>query len=320
MAKILLDIILKPAWKWIVAIPFEALAAVQFFFPDWEQYLNFPALSSRLAWYWWAIIGLVLFIFISSISSASEISKLRKAGSAKPVGKETNVKPQKPNLEGVRLAEGAFITYPDHDYYNVTIEEYVFTFTNESGQDLKRCFVLLDELASRPTQKPDDDWKVIAKNVFAKPFRWSGSVIYIDGKRDIDANDKANLTVISSTLSPVLNVTKNESEYHYDFRFTFFEDEGYSLDYGYDYRLLLGFRAKDETGSNIVPIRYYLYLRVRPVSPGVDLLGIKRLNTNTKAAEHRLQRTGFLLRVKKVAIKLFTRRKKKSRKSARRCR
>jgi hypothetical protein len=224
----------------------------------------------------------------------------------------------KPNLEGLKLAEGAFINYPDHNYYNVTIEEYVFTLVNETEQDLKRCFVLLDEVASRAIKQPDSDWNIISKNVFAKPFRWNGGFIGLDGKRDIEANDKANFAIIVSALSPVLNVTKNETEYFYDFRFAFFDDEGHSLDYGYDYRLSLGIRAKDKAGGNIAPVRYYLYLRVRPVSPGVDVLGIKRLDINTKAAEQRLQRTGFLLRSKSAISKLFTRRKKKPRKTARR--
>lgn len=166
------------------------------------------------------------------------------------------------NLEKLRLAEGGFINYPESKYHNVSIEEYTFTVVNETGHDLKKCFVLLDEFWAKEDWQTKGQWRLEAKDIFDKPFRWVKSSLPIDGKIDLDNNDKASFVLVELNRSSVLNVTENRNEPYLDFRLAMIDSEenAHALYTGWQHRLIITIRAKD-INNKALSVKYSVYLR-----------------------------------------------------------
>ena len=170
------------------------------------------------------------------------------------------------DLEKLRLAEGCVIKYPESKFYNVSLEEYVFTLINESGQDINKCSILLDEHWIRNEDISDGVWKSQGINIFANPFRWNRSNIPQDGKIELENGDRAEFTLIKTTRYPVLNVTENRNERSTQFSLAFFgEDDGVPLFEGWENLLKFSIRAKSGVSENIL-IKYSLFCR--PLSSG----------------------------------------------------
>jgi hypothetical protein len=77
MMKTIIEILIKPAWKWIIVLPLETIGVVKFFFPASRPFLTWPILSEMLAWYWWIIVGLFLLVLFTAIEASSELHKRR---------------------------------------------------------------------------------------------------------------------------------------------------------------------------------------------------------------------------------------------------
>ena len=163
-------------------------------------------------------------------------------------------------LENLTLAQTGFIDYPQSKYHNVTIEEYVFTIVNETGQNLKKCFILLDEFWIKSDFQTDGKWKLDAVNMFDKPFRWRRENLLPDGKIDIDNGDRASFVLVQIHRSSILNVTKNEHEPHLDFRLAFLGEDGHSLYTGWENFLRIGILAQDVKGKSVL-VRYSIYFQ-----------------------------------------------------------
>ena len=71
MGRTFLEIIFKPVWKWLVSMPLELIGLLTFINPDWGSIINYPSISSNLAWYWLVIIGLTIW----GIATAWEATK-----------------------------------------------------------------------------------------------------------------------------------------------------------------------------------------------------------------------------------------------------
>ena len=178
------------------------------------------------------------------------------------------------DFKKLRLAKGCFINYPKHNYYNVTMEEITLTLINETGQDLKKCFVLLDEVA---IGSKDGMWKIEVGDIFDRPFRWVGDNVLVEGKLDIDNDDRASFALISSTCYPALNVTENRNEWGYNFGFAFFGGDTHSLAAGSNYRLAISIRGRYNSDKrNFVPVKYYIYVRLRQGAPSLERLKMER--------------------------------------------
>jgi hypothetical protein len=166
------------------------------------------------------------------------------------------------NLEKLRLAEGGFINYPESKYHNVTIEEHTFTVINETGQDLKKCFVLLDEFWVKEDWQTKGQWRLEAKDIFDKPFRWAKPNLPVNGKIDIDSNDKASFVLVELNRSSVLNVTENRNEPYLDFNLAMIgtEENPHVLYTGWENRLIITIWAKDSSNKDL-SVKYSVYLR-----------------------------------------------------------
>lgn len=166
------------------------------------------------------------------------------------------------DLEKLRLAKGGFVNYPENKYHNVSTEEYTFTVVNETGQDLRKCFVLLDEFWAKEDWQTKGRWRLEAKDIFDKPFRWVKSGLPIDGKIDLDNNDKASFVLVELNRSSALNVTENRNEPYLDFCLAMIDSEenAHALYTGWKHRLIITIRAKD-INNKALSVKYSVYLR-----------------------------------------------------------
>ena len=92
MIKTLIEITLKPLWKWYVGILFGLFQAIVFFFPELQPILTWPVISQWLPWYWWIIIFLIIWgigttleatkkiIHLSEIKSNQNSPKIKQTG------------------------------------------------------------------------------------------------------------------------------------------------------------------------------------------------------------------------------------------------
>ncbi len=74
MEKTFLEIIFKPAWKWLVGMPLEAIGLLTFINPDWGDAINYPAISKYIAWYWFVIVGLIIWGIATAWEATRKIS------------------------------------------------------------------------------------------------------------------------------------------------------------------------------------------------------------------------------------------------------
>lgn len=181
---------------------------------------------------------------------------------------------KKLDLQKLRIAEGIITNYPSSNHPNITREEFSLTLVNETGQNLENCFILLDELLARDNEKINE-WKLISKKIFDKPFRWNKNDVSPNGKINLVNNERASFILISSVRFPALNVTENKNEYPVDYSFGFLGDEGHRLNTGLHYKLLIGIRAKDGGGKDIL-IGYYIDIYPHS-SKGLDIQKFSRV-------------------------------------------
>jgi hypothetical protein len=170
------------------------------------------------------------------------------------------------DLEKLRLAEGGFVNYPERKYHNVSIEEYTFTVVNETGQDLKKCFVLLDEFWAKEDWQTKGKWRLEAKDIFDKPFRWVKPSLPVDGKIDVDSNDKASFVLVELNRSSIGN------EPYLDFRLAMIgaEKSAHALYTGWENRLIITIRAKDSSNKDL-SVKYSVYLRPHSAKGFTDI-------------------------------------------------
>ncbi len=158
----------------------------------------------------------------------------------------------------------------------VDYDEYSLTLINDTGGDIKRCYVMLDEVLWKNFK---GRWEVMEKEVYSKPFKPKISNT-VDGKIDLDNRDRVDFVFISHNEYPILNSTINRNEIETNFDFVFFGDEHINIGYGPDLRLKISIRGKDENEKNFEPILYDLYLHLKKHHgiPKVDITKIKRIN------------------------------------------
>lgn len=236
--------------------------------------LRLGGIFEMIDWYWWVICGLIIW----TLAVAWEVAKYRKensniAGNDKSLERETSQISFAPiNLAKLRLAKGGFVNYPETKFHNVLVEEYTFTVINETGQDLKRCFVLLDEVWVKNDLQTKGAWKLEAKDIFDKPFRWAKSELPIDGKIDIANNDKASFILVELIRSSALNVTENRNEPYLDFRLAMIgeAERSHGLYTGWDHRLVFTIRARNKDNRDF-SIKYSIYLHPHSINGLIDI-------------------------------------------------
>lgn len=312
MGQIFVDALTKPMWKWFAGFFMTAISVVVFFYPDLQSKLNWPALTMLLSPSRWFIVGVVLWTLATTWEATKKIYEFKKSqentkshSSVQSVGQRSGVTANKiemlhygdvyidnrdknndspklaeigsPIFEKIILADSWSIQYPNSKYHNVSQEEYQFTFINESGQDLKKCFILLDEMKIK-SELSHGKWETRGRNAFDKPFIWNRKNISSDGKIGIEDGDRASFTLAVSTCSPVLNVTENRNDYYYDFQLTMFDDTNVFLYSGWEHRLIISFRARYGNKKNIIPVRYCLLVIPKGEQDGLKILKIERMD------------------------------------------
>lgn len=180
---------------------------------------------------------------------------------------------RKLNVDGLRLAEGML---KDGTWYESG--EHSLTVINETGHDLKECYIMLDEVAWRNF---DGEWQVISGDVFSDPFDWNG-VGNEDRKIKIDNGDRASFALIAHHEYSIYNATTKQNEARTDFRFVFYGGHDAAIGYGPDIRLRISIRGKDEGGESLPPVHYLLYVSLLQQHgiPKVDVVRTERLYRN----------------------------------------
>lgn len=174
------------------------------------------------------------------------------------------------DVDNFRLADGMLAESVWREY-----EEHSLTIINDTGHDIKKCYIMLDEVAWKNFK---GKWEVVAKDVFSKPFKWARSDV-LDGKIDVDNGDRASFVFVSHNEYSLLNTTKNQNETRTDFDFVFFGDEHFNIGYGSDIRLRISIRGKDKNGKSFEPIIYLLYVHLLQHHgiPKVDIVRMERI-------------------------------------------
>lgn len=175
----------------------------------------------------------------------------------------------KANFENLRLADGM-----PHDGICREYKEHSLTIINETGCDIKKCYILLDEVAWKNFK---NRWEVVIKDIFSKPFKWNKNCV--DGKIDIDDGERASFVIISHNEYSIYNSGQKKNEVRTDFDFVFFGNERFSIGYGSDIRLRISVRGKYENDESFEPVIFVLYVHLlQPHGiPKVDVVKTKRV-------------------------------------------
>lgn len=153
--------------------------------------------------------------------------------------------------------------------------EHSLTLINDTGQDLKKCFVMLDELAWKNFK---GKWEVVAREVFSQPFKWN-KIDNLPEKIDLDDGDRASFALIAHKEYEIYNTTEKQNQVHTSFYFVFFGGDYVEIGYGADIRLRVTIKGRLANGSSFDPISYFLYVHLlQPHGiPKVEVTKAKRL-------------------------------------------
>jgi hypothetical protein len=58
------SIVFYPLWKWFAGV-IAIISVIAFFAPDWQPFLTWPAISKIMPWYWWLLIGVILWALVT---------------------------------------------------------------------------------------------------------------------------------------------------------------------------------------------------------------------------------------------------------------
>ncbi len=112
-------------------------------------------------------VFVLLIILIAAYIETRPIATVKEEqdenGKPSEISREIEIDP-----EGIMLADGYSMGFPAD-----RVQEYSSTVINESGTDLKECYVVLDESARRVSE--DDDWEMEQRKLVDAPFRWNKS-------------------------------------------------------------------------------------------------------------------------------------------------
>jgi hypothetical protein len=174
------------------------------------------------------------------------------------------------DVRKLRLADGM-----PHGAIWRAYQEHSLTLINETGHDLKRCYVMLDEVAWKNFR---NRWEVVTKDVFSKPFKWNRKGV-VEGKVDIDSGERASFIIIAHNQYSVYNTTEKRDNVQTDFAFMFADDEHFRIGYGSDIRMRISIRGKSEDGQSFEPVIYRLFVHLlQPHGiPKVNLLKAERI-------------------------------------------
>lgn len=174
------------------------------------------------------------------------------------------------DIDRLRLAEGML---KDGTWYES--QEHSLTIINDTGHDLKRCYIMLDEVAWRNF---DGEWQVMSGDVFSEPFNWNvaGGA---DRKIDIDNGDRASFALMAHDEYSIHNASTKQNDIKTDFHFVFYGGQYAQIGYGPDIRLRISIRGKDEGGKSFAPVSYLLYVSLLQQHgiPKVDVVRTERL-------------------------------------------
>ena len=247
-------------WNWLLGGVMLAISVIAFFYPNLQPVINWPTLSQVLPPAGWIVLGIIIWL----VGFAWNVIK-RLREKQKPVASRARRAPI--DLKKLRLADGLIKRSVETTYYNVTINEYAMTVVNESGHDIERCGVFLDEVAWKNF---DEKWEIKARDISAQPFRWNKDYL-LEGRINIKDMDRASFTFASSNIHPIYNSTTKQNESDTDFAFVFYEDEGASIDFGSNIRLKFGIRGLDEEGRKFL-IEYLIYIHLTRGMAGSPLI------------------------------------------------
>lgn len=255
-----LDILLRPIWKWVFVVPFQIVGWLSYFRPDIVENPSINALLDWMAWYWWVIIGLLIAIIWGAIQ-ATQVKLALENGStpSQDIVRENKIAPDvEIDIERIMLADGYSVGFPGD-----RTQEYSFTIINESGEDIKECYVTLDASARRISE--DDEWEIEQIKLIDAPFRWTKSGASSSGRLNIEGGDRATFALGRSTQHSAMDTQTGKSVPFFQFLLALHgeEDNGgsYDLLINYFYRLLITIRSKEQDGKRLPDVSYELYLR-----------------------------------------------------------
>lgn len=161
-------------------------------------------------------------------------------------------------------------------------EEYLFTVVNESGIDLKECYVELDDRSSRFNYQ--EVWELDISKLIDKTFRWNKRETKKTDRLDIDNNDRASFSLGELFWFSAAVVETGSQEWVFNFILSSISDEkNRQVDLAVDiyHKLLLTLHSKDEAGRDLPKISYSLV--IRPTNShgnmgGVEVISLEGVN------------------------------------------
>jgi hypothetical protein len=224
---------------------------------------------------YYSCFSLITILVALVIDLSRKVWKKSKQLASPLIAKVTEeiTKNQGVDIAKLRLADGMLDEKTWYEY-----EEHPLTIINDTGHNIKKCCVMLDEVAWK---NPEDKWEVVAKDVFDRPFKWNRSNV-LDGKIDIESGDRASFVFISHNERIIYNSTEKQDDITTDFDFVFLGDEHIRIGYGSNIRLRISIRGKYEN-DDIDPIIYLLFVHLKQHHgiPKVDVVKRERVKKRT---------------------------------------
>lgn len=190
MLRTFLEIFSGPLWKWGISIPFEIIGIISVLNPK----LKDTFWSEN--WYWWVIIGLIIWGIATAFEAAKIIHEIRTSHIVTPQINKKTFRLQRIKIPAIIYEQKNIEGYGGYEKNkgNVCIG---FTFQNKKSFPLTECYVDLSNL-TRVTSVIQEN--VTAKNglVFpTKRLRWqnSSNTRALDGTITIHAKSDASIKV-----------------------------------------------------------------------------------------------------------------------------
>ena len=216
-------------------------------------------------------VGYLMLAVALVIFSAATEQKMK----GKP-RKDVNRTPNSPDMKKLSLAKGYAVSPPRGEKG----QTWHFTVNNETGIDLKDCYLILEKSYRRWTE--NDDWENEQDKLVTEPFKWDANEVSKNGRLDIADGDRESFTLGESNEYSAYHVQEKRNVTYSEFGLSLHDGGGMiggNLEMGWFYRLVIALRSKNQKGEKLPDLIYNFYIQpIESAGPagGVRIQGVTR--------------------------------------------
>jgi len=293
--KLFLTFLFRPLWSFVTGLILNVIALLTFFWPDLQPLLSWPRISEIMQWYYWLILGLVVWLVSVAWSAAKQSGSSERGAAGELIeAKEQSVAGGQTAQQGTgNVSAGRDVIFgspPRNDPIELPVlpvqvpkalspnpnrisiipnarkpsryghqEDIRFIVKNDTGSSLTSCHVHLEEIGRSPVGGPKGEWDVLDGLPSADPLHW---IIRFEPLESIQCRNGIQISpggreafILVRHEISTRYPKPGEQTVSFTGYYRYCDHWDEELNPGFDYRLRLQF-----TATGMKPVNFYVFL------------------------------------------------------------